>query len=124
MMTLSPTGTAFFSHFEGLLQRTKLKNRNHPAPAPLKFSLTGYFIGALLIGVFVLTGSLTLFAFDNPQPAQAALRLATANEITANTAGERQLDGEHQFQNYSVWLQASHARAARYGQEAPLSDQF
>jgi hypothetical protein len=81
-----------------------------------------------LVGKIVSMGSVELLGVDSLQFAQGAPEPAVAGGpaigSAMDAAGEQRLAEEDRSQDYTTWLNASHAHAAQYGQGAPLPSQF
>lgn len=118
------TQTSHGFQCEGSLEQSRLKNKQHPWPKPLKFSWTENFTRGLLVSAFVLFGYLALFPPGGINPAQGVATLASAGETASQGAQGNQTAREHLFQTYATWLQTSHAHAVLHAPDELLPSQF
>lgn len=118
------TQTPNVSPFEGSLEQPRLKNKQHPWPKSLKFSVHENFTRGLLVSAFVQFGYLALLPPGGLNPVPGAATLATAVETASQATWGNQTAGEHLFQTYTAWLQTSHAHAVLHAQDEPLPSQF
>jgi hypothetical protein len=90
--------------------------------------LTGNFIPALLVSVFLLMVYVALLGADSPQPAQTATYPAVASGqaigYSMAAAAENGLTEADLGQPYLDWYQATHANATLNGRDEPLPIQF